>query len=223
MLAILATPALAAQTVWKWVDDNGVTHYSDRAMPGATKIELQVAPATTVEPSGYSTPRNQQEAQTAGPPYRNFEIWKPANDETIPNTGGAVQINVRVDPALRNGHTLQLLLDGRAVADPGLTTEFSLNDVPRGTHSAKAVIRDRRGVQIQETSPVQFHVRQTSIANPPVGPALRTPQKPRTGASNKLPTAQPSYASLKDKPVPIDPATNMPAKPATSTRTPGKP
>jgi hypothetical protein len=222
MLAMLAAPAFAAQTVWKWVDDKGVTHYSDRATPGATKMELNVAPATTVEPSGYSAPRPQEESQAAGPPYRNFEISKPANDETIPNTGGAVQINVRVDPSLRNGHTVQLLVDGRPVANPGLTTDFSLSEIARGTHTAKAVIRDRRGVQIQETSAVQFHVRQESIANPPVGPSLRNPPKPRP-TSNKLPTSQPSYASLKGKPAQIDPATNMPAKPAPPQRPPGKP
>jgi hypothetical protein len=223
MLAMLAMPALAAQTVWKWVDANGVTHYSDRAMPGATKIELNVAPATTVEPSGYTTPRTQEQSQPAGPPYRNFEIWKPAQDETIPNTGGAVQINVRVDPSLRNGHTLQLMLNGRPVADPALTTDFSLSNIARGTHSAKAVIRDRRGVQIQETQTVQFHVRQESIANPPVGPSLRSPPKPRTNASNKLPTTQPSYASIKGQPARINPATNLPAKSAPAPRAPGKP
>jgi hypothetical protein len=219
---MLATPAFAAQTVWKWVDDKGVTHYSDRAMPGATKIELNVAPATTVEPSGYATPRPQQEREAGGPPYSGFEISNPAHDQTIPNTGGAVQVSVRIEPSLRNGHTVQLLLDGRPVANPGLSTNFSLTDVSRGTHSAKAVIRDRRGVQIQETSTVQFHVRQESIANPPVGPALRNPPKPRP-TSNKLPTSQPSYAALKGKPAPIDPATNMPAKAAPPQRPPGKP
>ena len=222
MLAMLAAPAFAAQTVWKWVDDKGVTHYSDRAMPGATKIELHVAPATTVEPSSYSTPRPQEDREPAGPPYRSFEIANPAQDQTIPNTGGAVQVSVRIEPALRNGHTVQLLLDARPVASPGLTTDFSLNEIPRGTHTAKAVIRDRRGVQIQETSTVQFHVRQESIANPPVGPALRNPPKPRP-TSNKLPNSQPSYAALKGKPAPIDPSTNMPARSAPPQRALGKP
>ena len=40
LLALLAGPALAAQTVWKWVDSNGVTHYADRPVPGATRMEL---------------------------------------------------------------------------------------------------------------------------------------------------------------------------------------
>ncbi len=40
LLAFLAIPAFAAQVVWKWVDGDGVTHYSDRAVPGATRMEI---------------------------------------------------------------------------------------------------------------------------------------------------------------------------------------
>src|SRR5215207_5500773 len=33
--------AASASDVWKWVDDKGVTHYSDQPVPGATKIEVR--------------------------------------------------------------------------------------------------------------------------------------------------------------------------------------
>jgi len=220
LLVLLAVPVFASQTVWKWVDANGVTHYSDRAVPGATRME--VSTGTTV---GNSTPspsfgNASPDPVDAGPPYRDFEIWKPGNDETIANTGGQVSVNVRVEPAVQPGHTLSLYLDGRLVEGyPGNATSFELSNVARGTHSVVAVVTNNNGSRVQETPSVTFHVRQESAAQPPVGPALRPPPKPQPRAGNKMQRSQPSYAALNSaRTAPIDPTTNRPVvtKPATS-------
>lgn len=217
LLAFFATASFAAsQTVWKWTDDNGVTHYSDRAVPGATRMEIRSSNRTDGPRPSYSQSAPPQQDQDEGPAYRNFEIWKPAAGEAFINTGGVVPVNVRVDPTLQAGHDLHLYLDGRLVEGfPPSTTTYELTQVPRGTHSVVAVISDRRGKRIQESAAVSFVVRQESIANPPVGPALRPPPKPRPGGSaNKLPTQQPSFADLNGARAPIDPSTNAPRKQA---------
>lgn len=226
LLALLAGPVLASQTVWKWVDENGVTHYADRPVPGAIKMEISSGKSSSESRSFGSTTTTTQPADT-GPVYRNFEIWKPGNDETIPNTGGQVTVNVRVEPALQPGHSLYLYLDGRLVEGfPANTLSFDLKEVPRGMHRVLAVISDGRGTRVQETEPVSFTVRQESVAQPPVGPALRPPPKPqpRPRTSNKLPTSQPTYAALNGGRAAIDPTTNRPVvtKPAaTKPTTPG--
>lgn len=221
ILAFAATTVLAnSQTVWKWVDEKGVTHYSDRPVPGATKLELNVgthtgAGATSQSASPNSSFGTPQTAAPAGPAYHNFEIWKPANEESIVNTGGAVTVNIRVDPALQEGHTLRLLIDGRLIdgSTPNATS-YELSNMPRGTHTAFAQIFNENGQRIQETEHVTFFVRQESIANPPVGPALRPPPKPQPrGAANKLLTTQPSYAALNGASPVIDPRTNKPVVP----------
>jgi Domain of unknown function (DUF4124) len=221
LLALAATSALADQTVWKWVDDQGVTHYSDRPVPGATPIKLST-PTSRSSSSGAESPAprpSAQPTQSAAPGapteqvYRNFEIWKPLREETIANTGGVVQVNVRVDPDIGAQHRLNLYLDGKLVEGFARnTTDFELKDVPRGMHSVAAIITDAAGTRIQEAAPVVFHVRQESVANPPVGPSLRPPPKPRPNAANKLPSKQPSYTALNGAAhKPIDPNTNLPA------------
>jgi hypothetical protein len=222
LLAILATPAFAAgQTVWKWVDERGVTHYSDRPVPGATRMDLQVPAPSGDAPPAYAdySSSSPSKSKAAGLPYRNFEIWKPLNDETFTNVEGTVQVSILIEPALEQGHTVQLYFDGELVStQAGSGQNYTLEGVPRGTHSLRAAILDRNGNQIQESSAVQFHVRQNSIANPPVGPALQ-PKPQRTGAANKLPREQPSYAALNGARTQIDPKTNRPvqstAKPQT--------
>lgn len=224
LLALLAGPVLASQTVWKWVDENGVTHYADRPVPGAVKMEISSGTSSSTSSSNSfgSASNAATQPANAGPVYRNFEIWKPANDDTIPNTGGQVTVNVRVDPALQPGHSLYLYLDGRLVEGfPANTVSFDLKDVPRGMHRVLAVINDGRGTRVQETEAVSFTVRQESVAQPPVGPALRPPgskPQPRPRASNKLPTSQPTFAALNGGRAAIDPATNRPVvtKPATT-------
>lgn len=226
LLALLAGPVLASQTVWKWVDENGVTHYADRPVPGAIKMEISSGTSSGASSSG-SFGSTTQPADT-GPVYRNFEIWKPGDDETIPNTGGQVTVNVRVEPILQPGHSLYLYLDGRLIEGfPANTLSFDLKEVPRGMHQVRALINDGRGTRVQETEAVNFTVRQESVAQPPVGPALRPPTpkpQPRPRASNKLPTSQPTYAALNGGRAAIDPATNQPVvtKPAvTKPATPG--
>jgi hypothetical protein len=217
VLCALATPVLANQTIWKWVDDRGVTHYSDRSVPGATKMEVSTGAARGTE-------ENQPTYSSSSPPsqipsdfsYARFEIIRPLDGDTIPNSGGAVPVSVRIEPRLQDGHSLALYVDGRLVPGfPPTAQEYSLTEIPRGTHSLVVIVQDGRGRQVQETRPVSFTVRQESVAQPPVGPALKPPPKAPTprGASNKMPTQQPSYSALNGAPAKIDPETNLPAKP----------
>jgi hypothetical protein len=213
LLALLTTPVLASQTVWKWVDEQGVTHFSDRPVPGATKVEISSSnradPQTVSSGSTYSAP-----APPASPQYRDFEIWKPAEGETFTNTSGAVNVSIRLNPQLDAGHTLALYLDGRLVeGSPENATEYSLAGVPRGEHTVVARIMDTNGQQVTTSGTVRFTVRQESTAQPPVGPALKPPPKRRTsGLSNKLPVTQPGFGDLNGQRAKIDPRTNAPKK-----------
>jgi hypothetical protein len=228
LLAFLAGPALAGQTVWKWVDSDGVTHYADRPVPGATRMELSTGssvPNADVPSYSSSSSSSDSTPAEAGPAYRNFEIWKPSPEETIANTGGQVTVNVRTEPELRPGHSLYLYLDGRLVEGfPGNTTSFDLTEVPRGGHTVIATVSDSRGNKIQETERVVFYVQQASVAQPPTGPALRPPPKPQPRAGNKMATSQPTYAALNPGAhnAKIDPTTNRPVvtKPTVKPSTP---
>lgn len=178
MLLIAVTlPVFASQnTMWTWVGDQGVTHYSDRPRPGATQIQLS-APPPSSSPTSESLPApalESQPPQAVEAAYTQFAIEQPQHDQTVINTGGVVNVSLQITPFLRPGHVLSLLLDGEPVTDFPLTGQnHALTEVPRGTHVLQAFIRDTRGTLIQQSEPISIHVRQTSIAQPPVGPALR--------------------------------------------------
>jgi hypothetical protein len=229
MLA-LAAPVLSgtaqATDVWKWVDEKGTTHYSDQPVAGATKIEVRTGNVVDTSGSFSGAAASDTPQQPAVTNYRNFEIWRPEPDQTFSNTGGQINVEVRIDPGVQPMHQLSLYLDGKLVTGyPRDALSYSLSDVSRGTHQVTAAVADRNGKTIQETKAVVFHVRQESIANPPTGPGVRPPPPKPTprGAMNKMPTQQPSYNTLNGSAhAVIDPATNMPVvkKPAPK---PGKP
>jgi hypothetical protein len=228
LLAFVSQGAASAEStsiVWKWVDAKGVTHYSDQPVPGATRVEVRagnVADARSEELP--STSPADSNAAAAFVKYRNFEIWRPENDQAFVNTGGAVNVEIRMEPAVQPLHTLNLYLDGKLVTGyPRNTLSYALTGLPRGTHNVTATVSDRAGKQLQETSSVVFTVRQESIANPPVGPSRPLPPKPTPrGASNKMLTTQPTYGALNGGQPAIDPATNLPVV-KKHTPKPGKP
>lgn len=213
VLLALAVPAFAGQTVYKWVDEKGVTHFSDQPVAGAEKVELSGgsnrahapdAPGTT-----YVSPSAQNPANK-GPAYGRFVVESPQQDEAIINTGGAVRVRLAMTPALDSSHSITLYLDGTPVGDfAPMATSHEFSNMPRGTHTVKAVVSTKQGRVVQETPTVTFHVRQESAAQPPVGPALRN-NKPKRTAGNKLRTEQPSYAALNGGKAKIDPRTNRP-------------
>jgi hypothetical protein len=213
LLALAAVPAFAGQTVWKWVDEKGVTHFSDQPMPGATKMELNSAPPSSSEPAPTSTPPASATTTPSGPAYSRLVVESPQQDESVVNSGGKVTVRLASTPALAPEHVVNLYLDGARVngVSPNAMSH-ELNEVPRGTHTLKVVVSTTDGQMIQESPPTTFHVRQESIAKPPVGPAMRNPPKPRTRAGNKLRTTQPSYQALNGGSAQIDPRTNLPVK-----------
>ncbi len=234
LLLALAAPVLSgtaqATDVWKWVDEKGTTHYSDQPVAGATKIEVRTGNVVETTPtntfSSGSSSGTSSEQQPAVTNYRNFEIWRPEPDQSIVNTGGQVNVEVRIEPSVQALHQLNLYLDGKLVSGfPRNSLSYALTAVPRGSHQVTAVITDQYGKTVQESAPVVFQVRQESVAQPPVGPGLRpAPPKPTPhGASNKLPTQQPSYGALNGSAhAVIDPATNLPVVKKSAPK-PGKP
>ncbi len=170
-LLMLAGSA-SATDVYRWVDANGQTHYSDQWQPGAEKVRITTtSPATDVRPS------SEQRAATAtagarpaekadGRRYESLQIVRPAQEEVLWNIEGQLPVSVQVTPALQPGDDLRLFLDGKLQELPAGSTEARLQEVYRGTHTLKAEVANQAGTVLIESPIVGFTVRQTSLLNP---------------------------------------------------------
>lgn len=170
-----ASQAPAATVLYRWVDSDGITHYSDRPVPGAQKVQVASAQTYKSTPISGGTTRRAT-TQAAAPQYRSLAITSPTEGQAFTNTGGKVDAAASVDPPLAAGHQLWFLIDGTRQPDPadGLAASF---EVGRGTHTLAAVVTDDQGHEVAVAPPVTFYVLQHSVANPPRGPLLAPPKK----------------------------------------------
>jgi hypothetical protein len=179
LLALLAVTAHGAETeTWRWVDERGVVHYSDRPHPGAERVDLRSV-------QSYEAPRlpdrgadGNGEGTDLENPYRRVAILQPGAGETLWNIGGRLDVQLDIDPSVRGAHRLQVRLDGEPVPGvPEAGTQFTIGNVFRGAHTLTAAVVDAEGRELAASAPVQFFVQQTSVQNPN---NPNTPQNPAT-------------------------------------------
>ena len=165
LLLLVGSVALAA-TVYRWVDEEGVVHYSDQPHPNAEK--LQVHAAQSYKPSALDTPAcGGGGASPAAPaPYRGCAIVQPQDGQNFANID-SLTVVVQTDPVLHQGDKVFVVVDGQALNGGNPTgAQFVLSPVDRGTHTAQAQVRDSGGAVQCQTPPVTFEVHQNSIQNP---------------------------------------------------------
>jgi hypothetical protein len=171
-LGLLCATALAdngTTTVYKWVDAQGVVHYSDQPHPNAQKLEVRGAQTFSSLPLPASSASSAPvENQPSGPAYDSCSIAQPTDQQMLMNVYNTTAV-VQTSPPLRQGDQVHLFVDGKQIQ--GSSTSFSF-PVFRGQHSVQAVIEDSTGQIVCETSSVTFFVHQPSIQNPvnPVHP-----------------------------------------------------
>jgi Domain of unknown function (DUF4124) len=172
LMSVACTAAVSA-TVYKWVDDNGVVHYSDQPHENAQKVELK-APQTYSAPKTPTPPPQSTRgpASKQAPAYQTCAISEPANDQVFMNTS-EVTAGVSVQPTLRPGDSVVVTLDGQNVPGvPASGGQFLISPVDRGTHTMQMVVKDPTGATVCSSASVTFHVQQPSLQSPtrPVRP-----------------------------------------------------
>ena len=172
-LMCLACSLAVAQAVYKWVDENGVVHYSDQPHPNAEKIHvkaIQTYKSTALDTPGSGAPGATPAAGAAA--YRGCAVVQPQDGQDFANVP-SLSIVVQTDPALHSGDQIFVTLDGQGLNDGKPTgPQFNLSPVDRGTHTLQAQVRSSDGTMLCQTPGITFSVHQASIANPanPVRP-----------------------------------------------------
>ncbi|HET6628529.1 MAG TPA: DUF4124 domain-containing protein [Woeseiaceae bacterium] len=168
LVALLAASALPAQ-VYRWVDEDGVTHYSDTPHPGAEEIYLSESdpppPVSAFESLQRTRAASGAAAAEKPPPfdYEALQFVAPSSEETLWNIAGQLTVRLDVQPALRPGDQVRVYFDGEPHPASGLT--IALQEVWRGTHNLQAEILNEQGELMIRSEPIRFYVHQTSILN----------------------------------------------------------
>ena len=164
----LAASAILAQT-YKWTDEDGIVHYSDRPAEGAEEVQL---PSDGDRSRPASGPIARKAAGTAADNnaeilafrYESLSIESPRDEETLWNLEGVLNVTLIAKPALRPGHRLRVYFDGapRMVG----SANFQIDEVYRGEHNIQAEIIDKSDTLLIRSAPSRFYVRQNTINRP---------------------------------------------------------
>jgi len=136
LLLIPVVAAAAATVVYRWVDANGVVHYSDKPHPGAKKVDLSAPSVLDFKSSPESAsppPGNATAAQARHVDY-NVRILSPADGTTLRPADWKVSVRVSVKPPLGEHASLEYALDGKQAGKRTQNTSVTLTKVYRGTH-----------------------------------------------------------------------------------------
>ncbi len=176
LLALGLQAASAGDRVWRWVDDDGVVHYSDRPRPGADEIELRTrppardadeAPREMPDVARQVRPAERDDDGNDAQGYERLEVAQPGEEEVLWNIGGNLNVQLSLSPSLRSGHRVRVYYDGERLEElPGTSLSFQLTEVWRGEHTLSAEVVDREGNVLIESPTRTFYVQQTSIQNP---------------------------------------------------------
>jgi hypothetical protein len=169
-LSLLAAFAVHAAVVYKWVDADGVVHFSDQPSPGAEKIFTSSSTAGTVTtPRSAAGSRQAPRSGAAGAvgaiDYSEFSIVSPVNDQTFFGDD-VVAVHLNLKPALKSEQSIRWHLNGKQLDYPPDAVAFSLSHLDRGSYVLAATLTDQQSGESENSNSVTFYVRQSTALAP---------------------------------------------------------
>jgi hypothetical protein len=145
IIAILlaVTSTITSAQIYKTTDEKGNPQFTDSPYPDAADATpVHLKPINTVP----SVDTNEESTQ--GPAavetktsvaYKNLTITSPENDGIIPNGLSPTKVIAAINPALRKGHQLRLLVNG-SEAGTSRSNSFIVPTLNRGTNTLQVEV-----------------------------------------------------------------------------------
>ena len=163
-------------TVYRWVDDNGVVHFSDQPNPKAQKLQVTGAQTYGAQAAAVTAPTVTSAPSAATPVC---VIDSPGAGQVFLDT---FSITGHVTLAHAGGEDSQttLRMDGQDISGSlGPDGSFALSQVERGEHHLTLQVTNARGEVTCQANAVSFSIRQRNAVVPAVPTAPGAPAAPR--------------------------------------------
>lgn len=157
LLAAFAARPAVADDIYRWVDQDGVIHYTDRPPEDGAK-PAKLPPLQSISAEGIDAVLAPNSA--AGPVASGLAVrlTAPSPDQTIRGAERVVPVAVALNRPLPEGARLVYLLDGNPMQTT--TAQASeLTGIDRGTHLVAVAVVDASGKELARSAPVIVHVK----------------------------------------------------------------
>ncbi|KEF29791.1 MAG: DUF4124 domain-containing protein [Gammaproteobacteria bacterium] len=156
---LIALSGPVSAEVYRNVDQYGNVTYSDEPSKGAETVDVK--PVTTItlpKPQNVQkTDELRKEVEREGSVYDSVSFVYPENNQAFQSGSGDVQFEIRSTPDLQKGHKYEVTLDGQPVGQTAAGS-ITVNNVFRGTHTARVHIIDENGIQVKTGPSITFTV-----------------------------------------------------------------
>jgi len=150
--------------IYRWVDEEGKTHFSDTAVPGTDEVEVKennLLFSDTVKVA--SADKTNDENHDKAVINYQVNITSPADNQALRSNNGNIDIHVAIEPAKKHTQTLQLYLDGKKLGNPQISPTIQVQNIDRGTHQVQVELLSKSGKVLAKTPIVTVHLQRTSI------------------------------------------------------------
>jgi hypothetical protein len=157
LLSVALFSGTAFSDIHQWTDANGTVHFSDTAPAGvsnAKKIDVRetnIAIQSEMNTGG-SRVTSSGGQYNIGTPV--LAVTSPSDGEIIRSNEGAVTVSGTATNVMP-GSKVDLLLDGKPVAEGANNLSASLTNVDRGTHTVEVRVTSNSG-KVIKSRPVSF-------------------------------------------------------------------
>ncbi len=133
----------------------------NRSKPAAQPSDMEAAPAGEAsgaapeEPEQADNSESPEESEDPGQYYDHFAIVDPADGEAASRLKGTITVELALQPTLRDGDRVWILLDGEPKVKDSGGRRHLVNGLTSGKHELTAQIR-RDDEVIREAQPVRF-------------------------------------------------------------------
>lgn len=164
LLTTLIYTIACQAAIYMVTDKNGNIIYSDTPLKNATI--LNIPSANTIQSSNQSSDKAEEikeiqnenlTSNITSTSYKKFLIGSPKNNETIQNVRD-IPVSIDIEPALKKGDKIQLVMDGKIAGEPSESTSLVLNQVSRGKHEVTAVILNKDLTILKKANTVTIFV-----------------------------------------------------------------
>ena len=153
----LAFPTVAAP-IYKTKDKDGNVVFSDQGSEKSERVVVEdpvTYDSSILNPTyGSTNDADDSDAEPIEVKYSKLEIVSPVNDTAIRNNAGNFTVSYLVEPRTQQGHTVQLMMDGKVHEVVNQSGSIELENADRGTHSLQLQVIQTRNDKVFQSSPV---------------------------------------------------------------------
>lgn len=149
LVVVLAASVASAQTtIYQGKDASGNPVFTDQPRKGDKPVELPPVNTTPGGPSLSTTPRSER--------FAGYTVSLSAPG-SVPNAYVPVEVQIAIEPQLREGDLWRLSIDGEFVA-AGRESGYTVESLEMGRHTLTLDIADASGQVLTSAAPVDVFV-----------------------------------------------------------------